>query len=91
VIVASSVWRNLLIFAHNLVGARHRPAVADACLPHDPAGARRHRGDGRRGLYGDPTVHPQTEDYWGNVNPIGFRSWGMSRGLLKMGGRRCLP
>lgn len=25
-------------------------------------------------VYGDPTVHPQTEDYWGNVNPIGERS-----------------
>jgi len=25
-------------------------------------------------IYGDPDVHPQTEDYWGNVNPIGFRS-----------------
>ena len=25
-------------------------------------------------VYGDPTVHPQTEDYWGNVNPIGYRS-----------------
>jgi UDP-glucuronate decarboxylase len=25
-------------------------------------------------VYGDPTVHPQTEDYWGNVNPIGARS-----------------
>ena len=25
-------------------------------------------------IYGDPAVHPQTEDYWGNVNPIGFRS-----------------
>jgi UDP-glucuronate decarboxylase len=24
--------------------------------------------------YGDPTEHPQTEDYWGNVNPIGIRS-----------------
>ena len=24
--------------------------------------------------YGDPTVHPQREDYWGNVNPIGPRS-----------------
>jgi dTDP-glucose 4,6-dehydratase len=24
--------------------------------------------------YGDPSVHPQTEDYWGNVNPIGIRS-----------------
>jgi UDP-glucuronate decarboxylase len=25
-------------------------------------------------VYGDPTQHPQTEDYWGNVNPIGPRS-----------------
>ncbi len=25
-------------------------------------------------VYGDPTVHPQTEEYWGNVNPIGPRS-----------------
>jgi UDP-glucuronate decarboxylase len=25
-------------------------------------------------VYGDPTVHPQTEDYWGNVNPNGLRS-----------------
>ncbi len=25
-------------------------------------------------VYGDPTVHPQREDYWGNVNPIGPRS-----------------
>ncbi|MFH1912720.1 MAG: UDP-glucuronic acid decarboxylase family protein [Pseudomonadota bacterium] len=25
-------------------------------------------------VYGDPTVHPQTEDYWGNVNPIGIRA-----------------
>ena len=25
-------------------------------------------------VYGDPLVHPQTEDYWGNVNPIGARS-----------------
>ncbi|MED5199021.1 MAG: UDP-glucuronic acid decarboxylase family protein [Gemmatimonadota bacterium] len=24
-------------------------------------------------VYGDPEVHPQTEDYWGNVNPIGLR------------------
>lgn len=24
-------------------------------------------------VYGDPLVHPQTEDYWGNVNPIGLR------------------
>jgi dTDP-glucose 4,6-dehydratase len=25
-------------------------------------------------IYGDPLVHPQTEDYWGHVNPIGTRS-----------------
>lgn len=25
-------------------------------------------------VYGDPNVHPQKEDYWGNVNPIGLRS-----------------
>lgn len=25
-------------------------------------------------VYGDPLIHPQTEDYWGNVNPIGSRS-----------------
>ena len=23
-------------------------------------------------VYGDPIIHPQTEDYWGNVNPIGL-------------------
>ena len=25
-------------------------------------------------IYGDPLVHPQTEEYWGNVNTIGLRS-----------------
>lgn len=25
-------------------------------------------------VYGDPIIHPQTESYWGNVNPIGIRS-----------------
>ena len=25
-------------------------------------------------VYGDPQFHPQTEEYWGNVNPIGIRS-----------------
>jgi UDP-glucuronate decarboxylase len=25
-------------------------------------------------VYGDPQIHPQTEDYWGHVNPIGYRS-----------------
>ena len=28
----------------------------------------------RRQVYGDPLEHPQTEAYWGNVNPIGERS-----------------
>jgi UDP-glucuronate decarboxylase len=25
-------------------------------------------------IYGDPAVHPQSEEYWGNVNPVGIRS-----------------
>lgn len=25
-------------------------------------------------IYGDPEIHPQTEDYWGNVNPVGVRA-----------------
>jgi UDP-glucuronate decarboxylase len=25
-------------------------------------------------VYGDPQVHPQPEEYWGHVNPVGFRS-----------------
>jgi UDP-glucuronate decarboxylase len=25
-------------------------------------------------IYGDPAVHPQHEEYWGNVNPVGFRA-----------------
>src|SRR5437763_13164557 len=25
-------------------------------------------------VYGDPAVHPQTEEYWGHVNPVGVRS-----------------
>src|SRR6266516_5317187 len=25
-------------------------------------------------VYGDPLMHPQSEEYWGNVNPIGLRS-----------------
>jgi dTDP-glucose 4,6-dehydratase len=44
-------------------------------------GLERARADGARFLmastsevYGDPAIHPQTEDYWGNVNPIGPRS-----------------
>jgi UDP-glucuronate decarboxylase len=27
-------------------------------------------------VYGDPSVHPQKEDYWGNVNPIGHLTYG---------------
>ena len=45
------------------------------------AGLDRAQADGARFLlastsevYGDPAVHPQVEDYWGNVNPIGPRS-----------------
>lgn len=26
-------------------------------------------------IYGDPEIHPQREDYWGRVNPIGIRSF----------------
>lgn len=26
-------------------------------------------------VYGDPKIHPQKEDYWGNVNPVGIRSY----------------
>lgn len=25
-------------------------------------------------MYGDPIIHPQPESYWGNVNPVGYRS-----------------
>ena len=28
-------------------------------------------------VYGDPQIHPQTEDYWGNVNPIGLEPDGL--------------
>src|SRR5262249_45312518 len=34
-------------------------------------------------VYGDPTVHPQTEDYWGHVNPIGPRSCYRRRQTLR--------
>lgn len=39
-------------------------------------------------VYGDPLQHPQTEAYWGNVNPIGERScydeggWGLGGWLI---------
>ena len=28
-------------------------------------------------VYGDPLVHPQNEEYWGNVNPVGPRAFTM--------------
>jgi nucleoside-diphosphate-sugar epimerase len=34
-------------------------------------------------VYGDPSIHPQTEEYWGNVNPIAPRS------CYDEGKRRC--
>ena len=33
-------------------------------------------------VYGDPLVHPQNEDYWGNVNPVGPRVCMMKRNVL---------
>jgi nucleoside-diphosphate-sugar epimerase len=39
---------------------------------HNPAG--RFVFAGTSEAYGDPTLHPQTESYWGNVNPNGLRS-----------------
>jgi len=46
---------------HNVLGlakAKHAPVVVASTSE----------------VYGDPLVHPQTEDYWGNVNPVGPRS-----------------
>lgn len=45
---------------------------------HKALGLARHKGArfllaSTSEVYGDPLVHPQTEDYWGNVNPIGPR------------------
>ena len=45
---------------------------------HKALGLARHKGArfllaSTSEIYGDPLVHPQTEDYWGNVNPIGPR------------------
>ena len=47
-------------------------------------------------VYGDPEVHPQPESYWGNVNPIGFRSCydeGKRKGPApkKTPARACIP
>lgn len=46
---------------------------------HNALGLARNKGAGillasTSEVYGDPQVHPQTEEYWGNVNPIGPRS-----------------
>ena len=45
---------------------------------HKAVGLAKHKGSrfllaSTSEVYGDPLVHPQTEDYWGNVNPIGYR------------------
>jgi len=38
-----------------------------------------------RGVYGDPEVHPQVEEYWGNVNPTEFApATTKASGLLKL-------
>jgi len=59
-----------------LPSKRSRSALSHAQGP----GAR--QGQGARFLlastsevYGDPLIHPQTEDYWGNVNPVGPRGF----------------
>jgi nucleoside-diphosphate-sugar epimerase len=53
---------------------------AEGRLARHAQGARPGQGEGARFLlastsevYGDPLVHPQKEDYWGNVNPVGPR------------------
>jgi UDP-glucuronate decarboxylase len=43
-------------------------------LEHAQAGGARLLQASTSEVYGDPEVHPQTEDYWGHVNPIGERS-----------------
>ena len=47
---------------HQHAGAGQAPAAPGSCRPRPSE------------VYGDPDVHPQTEDYWGHVNPIGPRS-----------------
>ncbi len=51
----------------NVLGALHMLELAKAC------GARVLQASTSE-VYGDPAVHPQTEAYWGNVNPHGVRS-----------------
>ena len=65
------------------------PSGVSAPSPRDPGRGQSRDGDGLRlahrhgarfvlastsEVYGDPAVHPQSEDYWGNVNPVGPRS-----------------
>ncbi|MFN8264607.1 MAG: hypothetical protein U0T11_00950 [Chitinophagaceae bacterium] len=33
-------------------------------------------------VYGDPLIHPQTEEYWGNVNPVGHVVCMMKRNVI---------
>ena len=54
--------RPVCIGAINMLGLAKRAEVPRSCRPRPVGGLRR------------PAVHPQTEDYWGNVNPIGPRS-----------------
>ena len=42
-------------------------------------------------VYGDPTVHPQTEEYYGNVNPVGPRGDRWRRWRLRASGTRTAP
>ena len=50
------------------------------CLAHTAHGLSTRAGDATRHgagpteIYGDPEIHPQNEEYWGNVNPIGVRA-----------------
>jgi nucleoside-diphosphate-sugar epimerase len=43
-------------------------------------------------VYGDPLVHPQREDYWGNVNPVGPAAHGLARlAVRRLGAHYHLP
>jgi len=57
---------------------RSRPSRSARSAPTGPSGwpkpsGRRSCSPPTSEVYGDPLVHPQREDYWGNVNPIGPR------------------
>jgi UDP-glucuronate decarboxylase len=51
----------------NLVGTKN---MLDLALQHGAKFLQASTSE----VYGDPSVHPQTEEYWGNVNPIGIRA-----------------